>query len=263
MNKGLKTAIYAAMIGVAGYFGYTIYQFMKESDKGEKKKDTLDEDTQEELLEIADVKTQSDGTYLIGTINPDIYGLPDVISDIFDFQSEYSNNFIADKEINLSDDDAVDTTGYGQNNYDFIDVLNPEVGQSVQFSNAVVDLHIHNVNNFEYWFVINDINCTQGYGELNSFTLYSASNMEPLQPISLNSNVIGYQFLESEIVFVEIIIACKDNYDAYLDAITISFYLNVGGFIQEGGALPTINGVDLVVSPMPPISEEVITTQQN
>ena len=120
MNKGLKAAIYATMIGVAGYFGYTIYQFMKEIDKGENKNDTLDEDTQEELLEIADVKTQSDGTYLIGTINPDIYGLPDVISDIFDFQSEYSNNFVADKEINLSDDDAVDTTGYGQNNYDFM-----------------------------------------------------------------------------------------------------------------------------------------------
>ena len=33
MNKGLKAAIYATMIGVAGYFGYTIYQFMKESDK--------------------------------------------------------------------------------------------------------------------------------------------------------------------------------------------------------------------------------------
>ena len=197
MNKGLKAAIYATMIGVAGYFGYTIYQFMKESDKEENKNDTLDEDTQEELLEIADVKTQSDGTYLIGTIN------------------------------------------------------------------AVVDLHIHNVNNFEYWFVINDISCTQGYGELNSFTFYSASNMEILQPISLNSNVIGYQFLESQIVFVEIIIACKDNYDAYLDAITISFYLNVGGFIQEGGALPTINGVYLLVSLMPPISEEVIITQQN
>ena len=59
--------------------------------------------------------------------------------------------------------------------------------------------------------------------------------MQPIAPITYNSDIIGYQFTDIGVVFVEIIIACEGYYGEQEDAIQLSFFLDVGNYTNMGG----------------------------
>ena len=65
--------------------------------------------------------------------------------------------------------------------------------------------------------------------------------MQPIAPIESNTNVIGYQFTDVGVVFVEIIIGCEGYYDELLDPILLSFYLDVGNYTNMGGGFVVPN----------------------
>ena len=232
-----KNAIY---IGIAGILGYLFYSKSKSSGTSN------DEDGQtfEEIIDIYEPYIDTDGEIYNGQLDPiaPVIDVPDtlgnILTDIND--SEYQEQLLPDKVINLNTDEQV-VEDYGQSNFNYEGLIDSSAGEVVQFSNQFIQVDIHNVNNFEYWFVISNISCLQGFGSLYEFNIINQTDMQTMQPIELLSSAIGYKFNDAGVVQIEIIIACEDNYDNLLDPIILSFYLAVGGYTQLGGNVITSN----------------------
>tara|TARA_R110002012_G_scaffold308828_2_gene515498 strand:+ start:755 stop:1519 length:765 start_codon:yes stop_codon:yes gene_type:complete len=231
-----------SMGGIGVYLVYSLYKNLTKNSSSSNYIQNLLGDEEIDvnaLLEDSNAQVDpSTGEYADGQLNPQIYDVPDtlgtIITDVnYNNYQELIDN--TDKvTIDLNTDENV-VEGYGQSNFDYEGLINSEAGEIVQFNNQFITLDIHNVNNFEFWFVINNISCLQGYGSLYAFNIYSATNMQPIAPIQLNTDVIGYQFTDIGVVFVEIIIACEDNYGELLDPIQLSFFLDVGNYTNLGG----------------------------
>ena len=250
MNKTFRNILYLGIGGCVAYIGYSFYKRFKDNE--------VEIKSLEDLLNEANVQIDpTTGDIADGQLDPDIFDVPDILVndnvDVFtdinlnNYQEALNN---ADKvTINLNTDENV-VEGFGQTNFDYEGLINSEAGEIVHFTNQFIQVDIHNQNNFEFWFVISNISCLQGYGSLYAFNIYRATNMQPIAPITYNSNIIGYQFTDVGIVFVEIIIACESNYGELLDPIQLSFYLDVGNYTNSGGSgVPqdwTPNQVDLL-----------------
>jgi hypothetical protein len=232
-----KNAIY---IGIAGILGYLFYSKSKSSGTPSDE----DEVSFEDIVDIYEPYIDVDGEVYNGQLDPiaDVIDVPvvlgNILTDIND--NEYQEQLLPDKVINLNTDEQV-VEDYGQSNFNYEGLIDSNAGEVVQFFNQFIQVDVHNVNNFEYWFVISNISCLQGFGNLWEFNIINQTTMQPIEPISLATNVIGYQFNDAGVVQIEIIIACEDNYDNLLDPIILSFYLAVGGYTELGGGLVTSN----------------------
>lgn len=248
MNKSLKFLLYTSMGGIGVYLVYSLYKNLTKYSSSSNYIQNLlgDEEIDVDvLLEEANAQVDpSTGDYADGQLDPDIFDVPDTLGTIITDvnYNNYQETLVVDKVINLNTDEQV-SEGYGQSNFDYEGLINSEAGEVVQFNNQFITLDIHNVNNFEFWFVINSISCLQGYGSLYAFNIYSATNMQPIAPIQLNTDVIGYQFTDIGVVFVEIIIACEDNYGELLDPIQLSFFLDVGNYTNNGGSFSVTDNI--------------------
>ena len=234
-----KNALY---IGIAGILGYLFYSKSQSSNE--------EEISFEDIVDMYDPYIDEDGEIFNGQLDPiaPVIDVPDTLVndnvDIFnDINLDNYQEMMEDTDkvtINLNTDEDV-VEGYGQSNFHYEGLIDSNAGEIVQFINQFVQVDIHNANNFEYWFVISNISCLQGFGSLFEFNIINQTDMQTMQPIEILSSAIGYQFNDAGVVQVEIIIGCEDNYDNLLDPIILSFYLAVGGYTQLGGGLVTSN----------------------
>lgn len=262
-KKGTRTLILAAFGGISIYLAYTLYKALSVDSTDDDYIDNLglNDDVDVDLLLLnADVQIDPQtGDVADGQLDPDIFDVPDILVndnvDVFNdinlnnYQELLDNTNKVTIDLN-TDENVVDA--YGQTNFDYEGLINSEAGEIVQFKNQFIQVDIHNVNNFEFWFVISNIYCLNApVGQLYAFNIYSATTMQPIAPITYNSDIIGYQFTDIGVVFVEIIIACEGYYGEQEEAIQLSFFLDVGNYTNMGGGF--------VVPDSTPIEAELVS----
>ena len=111
-------------------------------------------------------------------------------------------------------------------------VLNPSEGQFTAYTSFPMNLNIHNINGFQYWFEILDQNCMNGLP--SSGIIYITPIIDQLGVLIEDEIAItaytGYQFSGPGVVEINIKIYCEDYYGAQTGTEDLTFQLAVGGY---------------------------------